>query len=114
MKTYKEFIEEGLRKDIARVIYATSIENPKKPPITDYGDHPPGSPERRAAIQAMMKNQGGKAVERDVAKRLKKARKEAGQLIRGKSKKQRKQIYQDLITARESNLRLKANPQTVH
>ena len=83
MKTYQEFIQEGkeLRRQLAATYYQSSVEN-SQPKIVDYGDHPPGSPERRKAIEQMMQSQGGKAVRQNVNKLKKQAKKAARKILK--------------------------------
>lgn len=60
MKTFQEFIEEGIKKrskvilkDIKKSIQKQQKQNPEQPPVADYGHSAPNSPEREAAIRAM-------------------------------------------------------------
>jgi hypothetical protein len=79
MKTFSEFLEEGKKKKefekLTRKIersVSKSVKNQRKEgeiPIADYGDAPAGSPERKAAIEAMMNrdSKGRKEMKRNQA-----------------------------------------------
>jgi len=68
---FKEFLEEGKRnKQIEKLTkeFKKDAKRQRKeakrqggPVSVDYGNHPVGSPEREAAIRAMMSRQGGGA-----------------------------------------------------
>lgn len=72
MKTFKEFLAEKkklekLASQIANKMAAKKAAEPA--PIIDFGHSEPNSPERNAAIAAMMGSYGAKAVKAQVAAR---------------------------------------------
>jgi hypothetical protein len=80
MKTFKEFISEKKQvKQLAAQIAdkMAAKEAAKSAPIIDFGHSEPNSPERNAAIAAMMGSYGAKAVKNQVANRQRAATREA-------------------------------------
>jgi hypothetical protein len=82
MKSFQEFLEEGRKAKIKRLskeieksvrgdMERQSEENPGKPVIANFGNHPPGSKESEAAIMAMMRMD--KRGRKEMKKRLKKS-----------------------------------------
>jgi tRNA(Ile2) C34 agmatinyltransferase TiaS len=85
MKTFKQFLSEKKKlKQLAGQIAnkMAAKEAAKTAPIIDFGHSKPNSPERNAAIAAMMGDYGAKAVKAQVANRnraaMRQAKKELG------------------------------------
>lgn len=62
MKNFQEFLQEikikrlakKIEKQVSKSIKKQEKKNPGQPVVAHYGDSQPGSPERKAAIRAMM------------------------------------------------------------
>jgi hypothetical protein len=83
--TFREFVElvEGKKKKEIKRLKSAYLAGQEQAPrqIVNYGDSAPNSPERAAQVAAMMRDSGGGAVRKEIAKKEKKAEKAAKNIL---------------------------------